>query len=140
MDDVDLDSITHLDVEADVRYWEDGIINDVLDHDGTLVPGRRGDTWAIRINLAEGRIENWPQGTKAHLHYKVADAGEYWLSNAEGRRLLKYKSPYVPTAYLCPVAQGNSDYIIMIIEPDGRITNFYNHEIDTEKWIPVRQN
>ena len=137
MNSVDLASITHIDVEANVRYWEDATINDVVDSEGTLIPGRQGDTWHARIHLATGKIENWPQGVSGDLHYKVADAGEYWLSNAEGKRLLKYKGSYVPDDYLSQGSQGFGDYIILKVDQDGKIENFRNPEIDIERWIEV---
>jgi transcriptional regulator with PAS, ATPase and Fis domain len=37
--------------------------------------------------LATGRVLDWPKGTTAEVHYKVCDAGCYWLEDANGKRL-----------------------------------------------------
>ena len=63
---------THIEVEAEVRYWEDAAVNGVVDADGSLIPGRAGDLWKVRIDLAAGRIEAWPEGTEARIHYRSA--------------------------------------------------------------------
>ena len=46
--------VTHLVVNAAVRYWEDATVNGAEDVDGTLIPGREGDLWKARINLETG--------------------------------------------------------------------------------------
>ena len=54
---MDIAQATHLDVEAGVRYWEDASVNGVdEDNDAPTIFGVNGDTWRIRINIAEGRL------------------------------------------------------------------------------------
>ena len=75
-------------VSAEVRYWEDAEINGTGDtEDGTLIPLKVGNLWKPSIELETGRVLEWPQGTTADIHYKVCDQGEYWLEDAEGKRL-----------------------------------------------------
>ena len=69
--------VTFLKAECGVRYWEDAEVNGVDDEDGTLMPFRSGDEWRPIIELATGRIVDWPEGTTADVHYKVCDAGRY---------------------------------------------------------------
>ena len=74
---------TYIEVSAQVRYWEDATINGTTDTDGTLAPMRKDDCWAPVIRLADGMVMDWPQGTTADVHFKVCDAGEYWLLDDE---------------------------------------------------------
>src|SRR3546814_10818366 len=72
-----IETATHIEVDADVRYWEDARINGIVDADGDLIFGRdrskAGNLWRVRINLAEGRIEGWPADMQAEIHYKVCE-------------------------------------------------------------------
>src|SRR3546814_10718188 len=52
---------------------------------------KAGNLWRVRINLAEGRIEGWPADMQAEIHYKVCDAGLYWLTDQDGRRIARWK-------------------------------------------------
>ena len=132
-----IENTTHIEVEAEVRYWEDALVNGVEDTDGTLIYGREGDIWKVRINLATGEIEGWPQGTEASVHYKVCDQGCYWLADADGRRLAKWLSDYVPNDFLCHGDSGYGDYIILDIGPDGKIVAFERPEIAADEWAAL---
>lgn len=120
-------------VSAGVRYWEDAEINGVQDDDGTLVPLRDGNLWKPTIELETGRVLDWPPGTKASIHYKVCDAGEYWLEDAAGARL-KWKGDYVPDNLLCIGEKGYGDYIIMEIAADGAIHGWKQPELIADHW------
>jgi hypothetical protein len=130
-----LATATHIVVEAGVRYWEDATVNDVSDDDGNLTPGRSGDCWCPRIELATGRIEGWPEGTVAAVHYKVCDEGEYWLANAAGERIAKWGGHYVPNDFLCHGDEGFGDYIIFKVQGDGLISGYEQPEIDPDRWV-----
>ena len=119
-------------VAANVRYWEDAMVNGKEDTDGTLIPLRVGDLWSPIIELATGRVLNWPQGTTAEVHYKVCDAGCYWLEDASGKRL-KRENDYVPSGLLCMGDKGYGDYIILKINADGIIED-WRPEIDGDDW------
>jgi len=128
---------THLIVEAEVRYWEDTTVNGVEDSDGSLVPLRKGKNWCPVIELATGKISDWPQGTVAEVHYKVCDQGEYWLANSTGSRVAKRKGHYVPDDLLCVGDRGYGDYIIFNVGADGTIAGWTPPTIDPSEWTPV---
>jgi hypothetical protein len=127
-------------VDAGVRYWEDATVNGTEDADGTLIPHRCGERWQITIELATGRIKYWPQGTKADVHYKVCDDGEYWLADEAGRRVAKWKGDYVPDRLLCVGDRGYGDYIIFKVGPDGVIDGWRKPEIDESDWLALPNN
>jgi hypothetical protein len=127
---------THIEVAARVRYWEDGEVNGVSeDDDNPLMPGASGEMWNARIALATGHIDGWPAGTTASIHYKVCDEGEYWLLNAAGERISKWRGYYVPNGFLCHGSEGFGDYIILSIGDDGRVIGWTVPEIEPEDWV-----
>lgn len=134
---VDESIATHIEVEAEVRYWGDASVNGVEDEDGTLIPGRDGDVWRARINLSAGRIEGWPEGTEASIHYKVCDQGLYWLTNEAGERIAKWRGHYVPGEFLCHGDNGYGDYIIINVGPEGVIEKYERPEIEGDQWEPL---
>lgn len=124
---------THILAHAGVRYWEDAEVNGLVDEDGTLIPGRVGDEWRVKIELATGKVVDWPQGTSADIHYKVCDDGEYWLLDADGNKLAR-KEGYVPGDFMCHGDNGYGDYIIMVIDADGQIVGYSQPEIVRDEW------
>jgi len=110
-------------VEADVRYWEDASVNGVDDENGDLIPCKVGDTWKPIIDLETGIIINWEKGKEANIHYKVCDAGEYWLQDKNGEKIVKAKGYYVPD-FLAIGDSGFGDYIIMKVDKEGLINNW----------------
>lgn len=112
-----------LHVEADVRYWEDADVNGVEDTDGNLIPCREGDTWKPIIDLPTGKINNWKIGVKAEIHYKVCDAGSYFLKDEQGNTVASIENNYVPRI-LCPKDSGYGDYIIMDVDENGMIKDW----------------
>jgi hypothetical protein len=129
----DIKNATHILAHAGVRYWEDAYVNDVQDDDGELIPGRSGDEWRAKIELATGKIVDWPEEVTADIHYKVCDAGEYWLLDDEGNKLAA-RNGYVPDDFLCHGDNGYGDYIILKIGPDGQIENYQRPEIVRDDW------
>jgi len=119
-------------VMAEVRYWEDGTVNGVKDTDGTLIPLRNGECWEPVIELDTGRVRDWPEGATADVHYKVCDAGEYYLLDSDGR-IVAEKHGYVPDM-LSVGENGYGDYIILKIGPDGLIEGWEPPIIDPELW------
>lgn len=126
-----------IEVGADVRYWEDATVNGQVDSDGTLIPCRNGDSWEPVIDLTTGQILNWPVGTEAKIHYKVCDAGEYWLLDAAQQRIAKWKGHYVPDDILCVGNGGCGDYIVFKVGADGVVIGWRPPYLDTERWAPV---
>jgi hypothetical protein len=119
-------------VEAGVRYWEGATVNGVEDTDGTLIPFRCGDKWCPIIDLQTGVIQDWPEGVEADIHYKVCDAGQYWLQDHEEVRRWNYQGDYVPDI-LSPEETGYGDYIIIHVFNDGSIRG-WNGRVDLEDW------
>lgn len=111
--------VKYIRANVEPRYWEDSDVNDVEDGSGALMPFRKGDMWDITIELDSGVIENWPIGTTATVHYKVCDAGHYYLLDAE-KNVVKEIDGYVPKI-MCPGGNGYGDYIIMDIAASGLI-------------------
>lgn len=120
-------------VSAEARYWEDAEINGTSDEDGMLIPLKVGDLWNPTIELATGRVMEWPQGTTADIHFKVCDQGEYWLEDAEGKRL-KWRGDYVPNDLLSIGDNGYGDYIIMKISAEGIIEGWPTPRLRSEDW------
>lgn len=111
-------------VEAGVRYWEDATINDKKEDDyGTNTPCKDGDLWKPIIDLETGVITNWQKGKTARVHYKVCDAGSYYLQDAEGNTVLSIEQDYVPDI-MCPEGGGYGDYIKMSIDENGKIAKW----------------
>lgn len=128
-----LEDMTHVLVEAEVRYWEDAEVNGVDDTDGSRIPARKGDLWCPIIRLKDGFIENWVPGVSARVHYKVCDAGVYYLSNDGASKIHQYKNWYVPDL-LCVNANGYGDYIIFSVSEDGEIENWKAPHLHPKKW------
>ena len=110
-------------VKAGVRYYEDATVNGVEDTEGDLIPCKQGELWCPIIDIDSGVITNWKQGVKAEVHYKVCDAGSYYLQDSEGNTVLSIEQDYVPKM-MCPKESGYGDYIIMDIDENGKIANF----------------
>lgn len=114
----------YLQVEAEVRYWEDGTVNGTPDDDDNpTIPCRRAGVWAPLIDLDTGKIEGWPGGTTAEVHYKVCDAGVYRVLDV-ARNTILIADGYVPQI-LSPGGNGYGDYIIMSIGADGVIADWH---------------
>lgn len=128
-----VEEATHILGHAGVRYWEDAYVNEVEDTDGTLIPGRVGDEWRAKIEIATGKIVGWPEGTTADIHYKVCDAGIYWLLDDEGRKLA-CRDGYVPAGFFCHGDNGYGDYIILRVGTDGQIADYRRPEIVADEW------
>lgn len=113
----------YLKVEAEVRYWEDGTVNGTPDDDDNpTIPCRSNGCWAPVIDLDTGKIENWPGGTTADVHYKVCDAGRYALLDEDRNEIIVIDG-YVPEI-MWPGGRGFGDYIIMSIGADGQIEDW----------------
>lgn len=122
--------VRYLRAECGVRYWEDGEVNGVQDTEGSLIPCRDpkpndshgGGTWCPVIDMRTGKIEGWPEGTTANIHYKVCDDGAYELLDVD-HQLVKRIEGYV-IGMMCPEENGYGDYVIMKIAADGTIAKW----------------
>lgn len=121
-----------------VRYWEDGEVNGEVDADGSRIPLREGTAadndhlnggnWCPTIDIETGRIEGWPEGTTASIHYKVCDDGDYELLDTD-RNVVKAIDGYVPSI-MCPEGDGYGDYVIMKIAADGTIAKWNPNDLE----------
>ena len=124
--------VKYLRARCGVRYWVDGTVNGEEDTDGSRIPCREGTAadndhlgggnWCPLIALDTGKIEGWPEGTVASLHYKVCDDGDYELLDAD-HNVVKAIEGYVPQI-MCPEGDGYGDYVIMEIAGDGSIAKW----------------
>lgn len=114
--------VRYLHAECGVRYWEDATVNGVEDTEGKLIPCRADDDWAPIIDLETGKIEDWPQGTVASIHYKVCDDGGYALLDANKKQVAAIDGYVIDM--MCPEGNGFGDYVIMHVGADGTIENW----------------
>lgn len=129
-----ISNATSIVVRAGVRYWEDATVNGAEDTDGTLIPFRAGEYWCPIIDLADGRVHDWPQGMTASIHYKVCDDGKYWLAGSDGVIVAKWAGFYVPDEFLCHGSNGYGDYIIFDVNADGFIEKYRAPSICDGEW------
>lgn len=127
-------NIRGLRLDVGVRYWEDGDINGCEDNGEKpkmpfAVKVADEYRWQPLIDVDEGRIVDWPQGTTASVHYKVCDDGFYYLLDQTGD-LVESSNCYVPS---CLGSEG--DYIIMNIDENGHIEDFRFTQDDVEEII-----
>lgn len=123
-----------IEVSAAVRYWEDTYVNGQEDSLGNLIPCSNGDLWEPVIDLENGQIQGWPHGTKADVHYKVCDQGQYWLLDGHMNRIAKWRGDYVPNDYLCHGDNGFGDYMIFEVNEDGKIEKWDRPGCNPEMW------
>ena len=113
--------LTFLKVQANPRYCQDTEVNGASDKEGKLMPFLVAQTiWSPVIEINTGKVIEWPKGTTAKVHYKVCDAGSYYLTDQGGSIFLSIEDDYVPSC-LCPTENGYGDYIIMNIDETGQI-------------------
>ena len=112
--------VTHLYVNAGVRYWEDTNVNGFDDDDGALIPCKVGSRWKPQIEIETGKIINWTKGTYASIQYKVCDEGIYEFTNSLNETVFKISHCYVPKL-MSPKDEGYGDYIIMEVDENGVI-------------------
>lgn len=89
-----------------VRYEEEDIPNDF--------PFRRDDLWDITLDLATGKIRNWP-GPAAEVHMKVVDSGAYSLMHHN--QVVATIEGYVPKC----IPEEYGDYVVFDIAADGKL-------------------
>lgn len=136
--------IRFLKVDAGVRYWEDTKVNGVYNTDCEDTNGTptipcaefigeqkhilNGYNWRWRplIDIENGQIVNWKEGTSANVHYKVCDDFSCELLDAGKNSIISYND-YVPSV-MCPADEGFGDYIIMNIDENGFIQD-WNKEL-----------
>jgi hypothetical protein len=127
----------YVEVDTPVRYPEDATVNGQEDENGDLMPFLINGRWRPRIRLDDGVVMDWPPSVVAEVHYKVSDAGEYWLQNADGVRVARWSGYYVPDTFLCHGDRGFGDYIIFRVGGDGCINGYRRPVVDLSEWEPM---
>lgn len=99
-------------VNVTVRYQEEDIPNDF--------PFRKGDMWNVDIDIATGKIKDWPAGRTGEVDMKVCDEGSYYLLDKSNKILGKIEENYVPHC----IPQEWGDYIRFAIGKDGNVSGW----------------
>jgi hypothetical protein len=69
---------------------------------------------------------------------KPSTRGEYWLLDAAGERIFKWKRSYVPARFFDVTFESIvSDYIVLKIDRDGMVIGWNPPQIDPKHWIAV---
>ena len=100
---------------------------------GKLIPFKSGDNWEPVIDIENGFVLYWPDGTSADFHFKVCDAGSYFLLDDDMNEIASIHENYVPDG-LCHGDNGYGDYIIFKVGQDGEIF-IYKKSINVDDWI-----
>lgn len=120
-------TIVKIEQEIDIKYVKIHIPVKYDDEDMPYdFPLRNGDCWDAVIDIDLGKIIDWPQGKLGKFHMKVCDEGSYYLLDADHKEIVRAEEDYVPNG-LIPPKDGYSDYIHLIIEEDGTISNWYKN-------------
>ena len=106
--EIEVDAIR---VELPVRYGTENIPGDF--------PLRVGDTWRGTIDIATGKIREWPEGQSGEMSMKVCDMGIYQLLSGD-EEVGCINENYVPDCI--PGRYG--DYVDFEIDANGVITNW----------------
>lgn len=130
-------AIKYLQVDANVRYWDDATINGEKDDAGSLVPFKEGDSWKPLIDLENGIIFDWPNDVEADFCFKVCDAGDYYLLDENKKQVAMHNNFYVPDGLLCYGNNGYGDYIIMQVNGKGEILNYSQPHLTNEHWDAI---
>jgi len=127
-------SYKYLQVVADPIYWEDAEVNGESDEEGNNVPFKINSQWKPLINLESGMVVDWPNGVTASFHFKVCDAGEYYLLDDNKQVVATHNNYYVPDGVLCYGDNGFGDWIIFSVDESGKIIGYEKPDLDPEHW------
>lgn len=79
----------------------------------------------LKIDLDNGHIENWPKGYAMNIYWKICDQGVYEYIDENGNIIEKLDCDYVPD-YLAIEDDGYGDYVIINIDENGNIKNWWS--------------
>jgi hypothetical protein len=80
--------------------------------------------WSVDIDIATGIIQDWTKGESRNLFAKVVDSGSYYLLDKDNNVIAAIEEDYVPNKCI-PPDDGYNDYIVLHIDENGKITNWY---------------
>lgn len=97
---------------------------------GDISDGSHNGTWPVKacftVDVATGRIKDWPVGTEYCGYWKVVDRGNYIIWDKIGNTILTIESDYVPSfCQFCRDSYG--DYINMSVNAHGEIAFFHQY-------------
>lgn len=84
------------------------------------------------IDIDNGLVVDWPEGVEASFHFKVCDAGSYYLLDSDKKIVASIFDNYVPDG-LCHGDNGYGDYIIFSVNGNGEI-NKYSNKVNADDW------
>lgn len=111
-------NVAFLKIDIPIHYGDEDVAYDF--------PLRDGDVWQATIDVSNGKILNWPAGQSGTLETKVTDSGIYSIYD-EDMNEIKRINDYVPHG-MVPGEHG--DYIKLVIDENGIVTNFRPTSID----------
>lgn len=96
------------------------------------LPGDKGDTLTLTLDLDTRKVRDWPTGLAAKLHLMPRDAGSYELLDERGSVIKRLAQEYVPAC----LPQEFGDYFIADVQPDGRIKGWqpYSDDVAEAFW------
>ena len=116
--------VKYLQAKCGVRYFEDATVNGVDDEEGDLMPCMDGmDNWCPLIDIETGQILNWEIGKESSVHYKTVDDNEFTLLDPEKNKVTSIDGYVIST--MRPSGDGDNDYVVMDIDKEGFIQNWY---------------
>ncbi len=99
---------------------------------------RESNYWEIIIDLAEGKVLNWPKDFCLKTHYKVCDDGEYVFLDKDMNEVVnitkEYEQYYVPD-FLAIGDHGYGDYVYLNINGDGSIQHFTEMQCEIKEYF-----
>lgn len=84
---------------------------------------KENDTFVLFIDLNNGQILDWKEGSTLEVCAKVRDEGEYWLLDNNFAKIIKSTDRYVPNM-LDTRGDGYGDYIQFDVDEKGFIKNW----------------
>lgn len=120
------DQLEILEIHANVRYFQDCIVNGIkCEQDNLLFPKRfiTNNMLIFRIDLKQKYIINWPIGTTVKIFFKIADGFSGIVYAKNGSIKLKYEEGYVPSN-LDFDNNSYGDYLNFNIDQNGYILNW----------------
>jgi len=110
-------------VTYDVYYLRLAIPIDPLENPDVPLASNDGTWWEVEIELATGRILQWPYDRPVDIYQKVRDEGIYQLLDINSRSVRAISGCYVPNKLL---PGSDEDYLNLRINSNGVIANWPN--------------
>ena len=123
--------VKYVKVELPIRYEEEDMSKNFPLRYEKPSDKNGYDWWQATIEIATGKILEWPSGETGQFYMKVCDEGSYFLLDENQQIITAIEVDYVPNSLL-PPTDGYGDYVAFEIQADGVITNWYKNPVVTE--------